>query len=285
MRFFVIDVETANADLASICQIGLVSFQEKKIIETWESFINPEDEFDSVNISIHGITEEKVASAPVFPNVYENLYPRLEGQIVVSHMPFDRIALARVIEKYDLPILNCTWLDSAKVARRAWKQFAYSGYGLANLAKELEIELRHHDALEDAHAAGEILIKAMNETGMEISEWLERVNQPVFDKSSYLERIKKDGNPEGHLFGEIVVFTGALSMSRKEAAEIAAQAGCQVNPSVTDSTTMLVVGDQDIKRLAGNEKSSKHRKAEMLIGKGHNIRILAENDFVKITGG
>ena len=283
MRFFVVDVETANADLASICQIGIVSFQDKKVIETWESLINPEDEFDGVNISIHGITEEKVVGAPVFPNVFENLCSRLEGQIVVSHMPFDRIALARVTEKYNLPVLNCTWLDSARVARRTWKQFAYSGYGLANLAKELEIEFQHHDALEDARAAGEILIKAINETGLDISEWLERVNKPIFDEASYSEKIKRGGNPEGHLFGEIVVFTGALSLSRKEAADIAAQSGCQVNPSVTESTTILVVGNQDIKRLAGNEKSSKHRKAETLIGKGHNIRILAENDFMKFV--
>ncbi len=283
MRFISIDVETANADLASICQIGVVSFQDKKVVETWESLINPEDEFDDVNISIHGITEEKIARAPIFPNIFENLYSRLEEQIVVSHMPFDRIALARVMEKYDLPILNCTWLDSARVARRTWKQFAYSGYRLSNLAEELEIKFHHHDALEDARTAGEILIKAINETGLEISEWLERVKKPIFDEASYSKRVKRDGNPEGYLFGEIVVFTGALSMSRKEAADMAAQTGCQVNPSVTESTTILVVGNQDIKKLGGKEKSSKHRKAEILIGKGHNLRILTENDFMKFT--
>lgn len=283
MMFFVLDVETANADLASICQMGIVAFQDEKIIETWESLIDPEDEFSQINISIHGITKEKVARAPIFPYIYESLYSSLKGQIVVSHMPFDRIALARVCEKYDLPALNCTWLDSARVARRTWKQFAYSGYGLANLAKELEIEFQHHDALEDARAAGKILIKAINETGLDIPDWLERVNKPVFDDTNHSERIKMDGNPDGHLFGEIVVFTGALSMSRSEAADMAAQAGCQVNPSVTESTTILVVGNQDIKKLAGNEKSSKHRKAEMLIGKGHNIRILTENDFMKFV--
>ena len=283
MRFFVIDVETANADLSSICQIGIVSFQDKQVVETWESLINPEDDFDHINISIHGITEEKVSGAPVFPNIFENLYSRFQGQIVVSHMPFDRIALARVTEKYNLPTLNCTWLDSARVARRTWKQFAYSGYGLANLAEELGVKFQHHDALEDARAAGEILIKAIDETGLDISNWLQRVNKPIFEEIGYSDRVKRAGNPNGHLFGEVIVFTGALSMSRNEAADMAAQAGCHVNPSVTETTTILVVGNQDIKRLAGNEKSSKHRKAETLIGKGHNIRILTENDFMKFV--
>jgi DNA polymerase-3 subunit epsilon len=45
---------------------------------------------------------------------------------------------------------------------------------------------------------------------------------------------------------------------------------------------MLVVGDQDMRRLAGHEKSSKHRKAEQLALKGQSIRILRESDFKKM---
>jgi DNA polymerase III subunit epsilon len=41
---------------------------------------------------------------------------------------------------------------------------------------------------------------------------------------------------------------------------------------------MLVVGDQDIKRLAGHEKSSKRRKSAELIANGIQIRSLKESD-------
>lgn len=44
-------------------------------------------------------------------------------------------------------------------------------------------------------------------------------------------------------------------------------------------TTLLVVGDQDIDRLAGKDKSLKHIKAESLIAQGQKIRILGESDF------
>jgi DNA polymerase-3 subunit epsilon len=44
-----------------------------------------------------------------------------------------------------------------------------------------------------------------------------------------------------------------------------------------------VVGDQDIRRLAGHEKSSKHRKAEELIRQGQRIRIVGESDFKSIV--
>lgn len=45
---------------------------------------------------------------------------------------------------------------------------------------------------------------------------------------------------------------------------------------------MLVVGDQDIKRLNGAEKSNKHRKAEALILAGQSIKILQESDSLQL---
>ena len=53
--------------------------------------------------------------------------------------------------------------------------------------------------------------------------------------------------------------------------------------SVTKHTTMLVIGDQDLRKLAGHDKSSKHMKAEQLIGNGQQIRILGESDFMRIV--
>ena len=46
---------------------------------------------------------------------------------------------------------------------------------------------------------------------------------------------------------------------------------------------MLVVGDQDLSVLAGHEKSSKHRKAEDLIEKGQDIKILKESEFMRLV--
>lgn len=88
----------------------------------------------------------------------------------------------------------------------------------------------------------------------------------------------------GPLFGEKLVFTGSLSMPRSEAADAASTAGCEVETSVTKHTTVLVVGDQDIHRLSGHEKSSKHRKAEDLMKKGQQIRITGESDFQRLLG-
>jgi len=280
MDFISIDVETANADLSSICQIGVVKFVGGVIVGKWGTLVNPEDEFDPMNIYIHGITEENVKDAPILIQIESRVRQILTGNIVACHTPFDKAAISRAYQRYGLPLIECTWLDTARVSRRAWTQFAYQGYSLANVAEELGIEFEHHDALEDARAAGEILVKAIKDTNISLQDWLTRVNQPIFGISSY--KITREGISDGPLAGEVVVFTGALSIPRREAADMAASIGCDVRDGVAKETTLLVLGDQDLRRLAGYEKSSKHRKAEELIERGQQIRFLGERDFLKI---
>ena len=281
MNFAVIDVETANSDLSSICQVSIASFRDGRVHNLWESLVNPEDDFDPINVSIHGIDEEDVQFSPNWTAVYSKVYLLLQGNIVASHTAFDRIALIRACEKNKLAHCECTWINSARVVRRAWPMFSRSGYGLANVASEFGIQYRQHDVLEDACCAGEILMRAIAETGLTLDQWLERVKQPI-DPSTALP-ITRDANPDVPLYGEIPVFTGALSMSRREAADAASVAGRQVADGLTRHTTLLVGGDQDIRKLAGHEKSSKHRRAEEVITKGQGIRIISESDFQRIV--
>ena len=145
-------------------------------------------------------------------------------------------------------------------------------------------EFRHHNALEDAKAAGQILLAAMAVTGLNLEGMLGRVRQPTDPSNSGSgSAIKRDGDPDGPLFGEVVVFTGALEIPRREAADLAAAIGCEVAQGITKATTLLVVGDIDVKRLAGHERSSKHRKAEELMAKGFPIRIIRETDFRELV--
>lgn len=280
MEFVALDVETANGDMASICQIGLARFTNCGLVETWSSLVDPEDWFSPVNISVHGIEPEMVIGQPKLPEVADRVNSMLSGRISVHHTHFDRIAIHRAFGKYELSPPQTTWLDSARVTRRTWSDIARSGYGLSNVCQRIGYQFKHHNALEDAKAAGYVLLAAIRESQLDLDAWLHRVSQPIDpSNTSYSGRIERKGNIDGPLIGEVVVFTGALNIPRAEAADLAASIGCQVTPGVTKKTTLLVVGDQDIKKLGGHEKSSKHRKAEELIQQGQEIRILCETDF------
>lgn len=281
MKFIAVDVETANADMASICSVGAAVFENGQLSDEWYTLVDPEDYFAPINISIHRIDESVVAGSPTFSALASTIDQFLREAVVVTHTHFDRVALHRAGHRCGLS-LRCNWLDSARVARRVWADCARSGYGIADLCRRIGYEFQHHNALEDAKAAGHVLLAAMAETGLDLEGVLRRVRQPINPNSSP-GKVVRDGNADGPLFGEVVVFTGALEIPRRTATDLAASVGCEVAPSVTKKTTLLVVGDLDVQRLAGHEKSSKHRKAEVLMGKGFPIRIIRETDFRELV--
>ncbi|MCH7534708.1 MAG: transposase [Bacteroidetes bacterium] len=330
MKFIAIDVETANADMASICQIGIAWYEAGALVKEWKSYVDPLDYFDPANVAIHGIDEKAVHGSQPFSELAQEIFKYIDQQVVVSHTHFDRVALIRAYDKYETNHPECTWLDSVRIARHTWEQFSESGYGLENVCNYLGYEFDAHDALEDAKAAGYIILTAIkhSETDLEtlVNKSLQRQRKKFRrqhyrakgleyetklvikwgDLESDLESdyyiddtdevsdvtkkhrffgekpVKRMGNPYGPLYGEILVFTGALDIPRHKAADMAAAVGCRVEQGVTKKTTLLVVGDQDIAILAGHKKSSKHRKAEKLIEKGIQIRILKESDFKRL---
>jgi DNA polymerase-3 subunit epsilon len=164
--FIALDVETANADFSSICSIGLVHFRSGAVFKSLTILVDPEDEFDALNIGIHGIRPEDVAGKPTMAQVFPAISASLTDVVVVHHSHFDRTALARAAAKYGTGSLPCVWLDTLRVARRAWPLLNDGGgYGLARLASEFEISFTHHDAAEDACAAGLLMLRAIADSG------------------------------------------------------------------------------------------------------------------------
>ena len=289
MDFVAIDVETANPNLASICQIGIAGFSDGVLSFEWKSYVDPQDYFHPMNVAVHGIDAPVVVGAPPFPKLAEIMFDKLRGTVVACHTPFDRIAIHQACTTHALASPELTWLDTARVARRAWAECAQRGYGLASVCSMIGYDFEHHDSLEDAKAAGQVLLAASAATGLSVEDWLVRVEQTLsgeprqrsggWHKASYV----REGNPDGALAGAVIVFTGALRIQRREAAAQAAEIGCEVADAVNKRTTLLVVGDQDLSRLAGHDKSSKHRRAEELIAKGQPLRILSESDFQRLA--
>lgn len=279
-RFVALDVETACSDAASICQIGLACVQPDNQIQTFSMLVNPGTRFDAFNIQLHGIGPDHVAGAPRFPNALDVLLPLLKRHHLIQHSNFDKQAMNAACGFCGIEAPDLRWSDSVQIARRAWPELkGNGGHGLANLKRTLNLQFHHHDAGEDARAAAMVVLHA--ELRLRLS--FEELIKPAIRKS-YTAAITMEGNPKGALAGSVVVFTGALGMSRSEAAELAARAGMSVNPGVTKETTHLVVGDQDLNVLAGHTKSSKHRKTEDMQRAGHLIRIVGESVFKSLVG-
>lgn len=44
--------------MSSICQIGIVTFEDGKEVDAEVRLVDPQDYFDPYNVAIHGITED-----------------------------------------------------------------------------------------------------------------------------------------------------------------------------------------------------------------------------------
>jgi DNA polymerase III epsilon subunit-like protein len=125
MDFVAIDVETANADLSSICQVGIAIFRDGAYADSWSSLVDPGEEFDSINVAIHGIDAQQVRGAPSWPHVAQTLRELVGASVVACHTPFDRAATSLACRKHGLADFDWRWIDTARVVRRAWPdQFA-----------------------------------------------------------------------------------------------------------------------------------------------------------------
>jgi len=187
--FLAINVATANADPASLCAIGLVHFKAGRIGQQLKFLVNPRASFDAVNVGMHGVRPESVATAPALPQIYPALAAAFATTVVAHHSYFDRFALGRAAEAHKLPAPRCAWLDSAFVVRQTWPRFAARGFALKNLAREFGIELIHRDPCEDARVAGMILLRAMTENGLSLPEMIERFEQHTRRHTSVLRAV------------------------------------------------------------------------------------------------
>ena len=107
---------------------------------------------------------------PTFAHVHAAVAGHLSGRITVAHSNFDKSALAGACRVHERPPIEATWLDSVRVARRAWPELP--NHRLNELARFLGVQHKHHDALSDARAAGMVIVRAIDHTGIDLAGWL-----------------------------------------------------------------------------------------------------------------
>lgn len=107
VRSFVSLDVAANADFGSVCAVGLAHFRDGEFFQQINILVDPEDEFDPLNIGIHGIRPEDVVGKPTMAQVYPVVAAQLNDTIVTHHSKFDRGALARAAHRYGVDNLDC----------------------------------------------------------------------------------------------------------------------------------------------------------------------------------
>jgi DNA polymerase-3 subunit epsilon len=156
MDVVAVDFETANGNASSACQLAAVVVRDSEIVEEHSWLIRPPRMyFAPRNIAVHGIRPKDVAEAPDMEQVWSELLPVIDGQVLVAHNArFDLGVLIGSLAAYDIACPDLEFTCTRLLARCGWPGRAR--YGLKPLADWLGVQFRHHDALEDARACAQI---------------------------------------------------------------------------------------------------------------------------------
>ncbi len=168
MPFASIDFELANANPTSICALGVATFSNTKLINKYRWLIRPphgSGEFAPYNTQIHGITPDMVYDAPLFCELWQELYPIIRGMTLVAHnAPFDTAILRKNCSHFGLYLDGHDTLCSCQVSRKLLPELF--NHKLCTVSAALGVPLNHHDPVSDAVASGMIILEGMKVLGV-----------------------------------------------------------------------------------------------------------------------
>ncbi|HEX3028117.1 MAG TPA: PolC-type DNA polymerase III [Clostridia bacterium] len=161
-EFVVFDLETTglNPYKDKITEIGAVKIRDGKIIDKFNSFVNPGMPIPSMIVKMTGITNEMVEDAPTIEPVLLQFLEFINGAVLVAHnAPFDISFIthnAKLIGEH----INNSYIDTLQLSRKMFPDLGK--YKLAIVAKHLSIDLKDaHRALNDTTATAEIFVKCL----------------------------------------------------------------------------------------------------------------------------
>jgi len=185
--YAIVDIETTglNARKDRITEIAIYVHDGEKIVEKFESLINPECRIPFHITSLTGISNKMVAEAPHFFEVARRIVELTDGNIFVAHNAsfdynFIRCEFKRLLYDYSQRTL-CT----KKLSRKLMP--GIQSYGLGNLARILNFKnpARHR-------AAGDALTTVyLFEHLQKIENHLENIPLKGLNSNLSLEEIKK----------------------------------------------------------------------------------------------
>jgi DNA polymerase III subunit epsilon len=189
--FAIIDIETTGGYSAShkITEIAILIHDGEKVVETFQTLINPEKYISPHITMLTGITNDMVKNAPKFYEVAKEIYLLTEDKIFVAHnVNFDYSFIREEFKSLGAEF-NRKRLCTVRLARKIFP--GYRSYSLGNICSSLGITIKNrHRAMGDAEA-----------TTILFSKMIENDKEQLILKSS--KGIISEGNLPSNLPAEV----------------------------------------------------------------------------------
>ena len=161
--YAIVDIETTGTYAAAhgITEISIHVFDGNKVIEKFQTLINPGQPIPYYIQAFTGITNEMVVNAPIFERVADKIYNLLHDKIFVAHnVNFDYSFIKASLTHSGFEF-NTKKLCTIRLSRKIFPGFP--SYSLGNLCHSLGITITsRHLAGGDAEATVEVFRRLLN---------------------------------------------------------------------------------------------------------------------------
>ena len=161
--YAVVDLETTGgkASREKIIEIAIVLFDGEKIIDKWESLINPERSVPPNITRLTGIKDEMLLDAPKFYEVAKQVVQMTEDAIFVAHnVRFDYLFLREEFQRLGYTFSR-KQLCTLRLSRKAFPFL--KGHGLSKLISHFRIPIKNrHRAMGDTLATVDLFKRILD---------------------------------------------------------------------------------------------------------------------------
>ncbi|MDP4092547.1 MAG: exonuclease domain-containing protein [Bacillota bacterium] len=282
-NYVVLDLETTGLDPTydEIIEIAAIKISNGEKIAEFTTLVKPECLIDEYITQLTGITNEMVKDAPKIEKVLPELINFLGDSVIAAHNA-----------NFDINFLydNCmfcinkafsnNFIDTMRISRRLFKDIRHR---LVDLSKEFKITADiQHRAMADCELTQKVyeyMRNHCNTNNIDLAAFHKTSHGKSFDLDNYKPE-SEEFDVSNPIYGMSVCFTGALEkFQRKDALQIVTNLGGIPSDSVTKTTNILVLGNNDYCSSIKDGKSNKQKKAEDLILKGYDLIIISEKSF------
>ena len=283
-NYCVLDLETTglSPNYDSIIEIGIIKVKENKIVDKYNSLINPGFLINEYITSITGITNEMLKGKPKIIDLKKEVLNFIGTDVLVGHnISFDVSFLQKGFNEE----LKNEYIDTLQFCRKLFKELSH--HRLTDMSNYLEISRNEHRSMSDCLCTKELydfIKEKMKNNGLEINDIFAKRNYS--SKNIDIHAIKPDNieiDEDNFFYNKHCVFTGKLEkMIRKDAMQLVVNVGGILDNSVTKKTNYLILGNNDYCSSIKDGKSSKHKKAEKYKLEGQDIEIIDEDTFYNL---
>ena len=190
--YCVLDLETTGFSprLEKITEIGVMKYQDGKVIDKFSCFVNPEKSIPPRVVEVTGITDDMVRNAETIDKVFPKLLEFIKDSVLVAHNAEFDVGFLRHFAKELGYEFDFTYLDTLSLAYELFPE--YKTYKLGRIAKNLGIKVDvAHRALDDVDTTVKVfkvMLDMLKERGVNT---LEDIEIYASDETAKKEAFKK----------------------------------------------------------------------------------------------